>query len=243
MIGCKCAVCSSAAPKNRRLRPSGWVRIGGLSLLIDVGPDFRQQALKFGIDRIDALLLTHTHFDHIAGVDELRVFNFRQREALPCFLSKESGEDLKKRYDYLFRPIGTGPTHCELDLRILKHEAGSAEFKEIPIGYCSFSQGGMKVTGFRIGDFAYVSDIRKYDETVFEMLQGIRQLVLGALKPEANPFHFSFDEAVAFARRAGVEKTWLTHLGHFIDHEEGNERLPPEVRLGYDGLELEIEIR
>ena len=104
VIGCKCPICTSSDPRNQRLRPAGWVRIGGTSLLIDAGPDLRGQALKYGIDRVDGLLLTHTHFDHIAGIDELRIFYVRHKKPLPCLLSQETYDELKKRYYYLFQP-------------------------------------------------------------------------------------------------------------------------------------------
>lgn len=238
LIGCKCAVCASASLKNKRLRPSGLVRVGGKVLLVDVGPDFRTQALQHHVDHLDGLLLTHTHYDHIAGIDEMRLFNVRQKMAMPCLLSQESFEDIQKRYYYFF--LNEGTTCAKFDFSILPKDIGKALFLGIPVRYCSFSQGPMKVTGFRFGDFAYISDIRKFDESIFAALQGVRALVLSSLKPDTSPFHLSFDEAIAFARRVGASETWLTHLGHFIDHEEGNALLPPEIRLAYDGLTLEF---
>lgn len=238
LIGCKCAVCASASLKNKRLRPSGLVRVGGKVLLVDVGPDFRTQALQHHIDHLDGLLLTHTHYDHIAGIDELRLFNVRQKMAMPCLLSRESFQDIQRRYYYLFTSEGT--TSAKLDFSILPQERGKVEFLGLPVRYCSFSQASMKVTGFRFGDFAYISDIRNFDEPIFETLQGVRKLVLSSLKPENSPFHLSFDEARAFAKRVGASETWLTHLGHFIDHDEGNALLPPEMRIAYDGLTLEF---
>jgi len=239
MIGCKCAVCTSPLPKNKRFRPSGWIQIGGLSFLIDVGPDFHSQAIKFGVDHLDGLLLTHTHYDHIAGIDELRIFNIRQKKPFPCLLSQESFEEIQKRYYYFFRkddPV----LSAKLEFSLLEREMGQTEFLGIPISYCSFSQGPMKVTGFRVGDFAYISDIREYDASIFTMLKGVRKLVLSALRPETSHFHLSFDEAVHFARRVEAEETWLTHVGHFLDHDAANALLPPEVRMGYDGLKVEF---
>jgi phosphoribosyl 1,2-cyclic phosphate phosphodiesterase len=224
------------------MRPSGLLQCNGKTLLLDVGPDFRQQALKFGIDHLDGLLLTHTHFDHIAGIDELRIFYVRQKKALPCLLSKETYGDLKRRYDYLFHPVvGNGTLSAQLDFQLLEGEAGHTEFLGLPIQYVSFFQGSMKVTGFRVGDFAYISDIREYDASIFESLRGIRTLVLSSLRPESSPLHLSFAEAISFAKKTGAEQTWLTHLGHFLDHEEGNALLPPEIRIGYDGLQLEFQ--
>lgn len=244
MIGCTCSVCTSSSAFNRRLRPSGLIEVADKKLLIDVGPDFRQQALTHRIDRLDGLLLTHTHFDHVAGIDELRIYYIRQKKALPCLLSVETLDELKKRYYYLFQPVGEVPTlSAQLELQILEEEAGETLFCGLRIGYLSYFQGTMKVNGFRIGDFAYVSDIREYEEGVFASLKGIETLVISALRAESSQLHLSFEEAIAFARRVGAKKTWLTHLGHFYDHDEINAQLPSDVRVGYDGLQLEFFYR
>ena len=157
VIGCQCTVCTSLSPYNHRLRPSGLIRLQGKTFLIDVGPDFRQQALKFKIDHLDGLLLTHTHYDHIAGIDELRIFYVRGGEALPCLLSQESYDDLKRRYYYIFQPIGEMATlSTQLDLHFLPELDGEVEFLGVRIDFCSYFQGHMKVTGYRFGDFFYI---------------------------------------------------------------------------------------
>jgi phosphoribosyl 1,2-cyclic phosphate phosphodiesterase len=207
------------------------------SLLVDVGPDFRSQALQFKIDHLDGLLLTHTHYDHIAGIDELRVFNYRQHQPIPCLLSQESFEEIRKRYYYFFNEKGLS---AKMQFFPLEQDIGTAEFLGIQIGYCSFSQGDMKVTGFRVGDFAYISDIQKFDDSIFASLQGVRTLVLSALKPEPSPFHLSFDQAISFSERVGAEETWITHLGHFLSHEDLNALLPSHIRIAYDGLTVEF---
>ena len=243
VVGCKCEICQSASPRNQRLRPSGLIKIGNQCLLIDIGPDFRQQALRYQIDRVDGLLLTHTHYDHIAGIDELRIFFVREKRAVPCLLSKESYDDLHKRYDYLFkRGSEKGSLTAQLELQVLEKNHGETEFLGQKIGYVSFFQGGMKVTGFRLGRFAYISDIRDYDDAIFDYLRGVEVLVLSALRSEPSPLHLSLEEAVAFSRKVGAKLTRLTHIAHAIDHETANRALPPDVQLGYDGLKLEFSL-
>lgn len=241
VIGCKCSVCSSSSSYNRRLRPSGLLKIGNLSFLIDVGPDFREQALKHGIDSLDGLILTHVHYDHIAGIDELRIYYLKTGKKLPCLLSKESLQELKKRYDYLFQPVKEGSLlSAQISCTVLEEDAGEIEFLGVPFGYMSYFQGGVKVNGFRVGDFAYISDISEYSPSIFQSLQGVNTLVLSALRNEPSPHHLSLDEAVAFARTVGAKVTRLTHLSHALDHEITNRKLPPSIQLGYDGLEMDI---
>ena len=237
VIGCKCEVCTSTKPENHRYRPSGLIEVGGQKLLIDIGPDFRSQALKYGIEEIDALLLTHTHYDHIAGIDELRIFNIRKKKPFPCLLSKESFEELKIRYYYFFKE----GMSTKLDSKVLHEDRGSIEFCGVKIDYLSFFQNEMKITGYRVGDFAYISDIKEFDPTVIKALKGVKQLVISALRPEESPFHLSFKEAVDFADQVGVDSAWITHLGHFYDHDAMNELLPQYVRVGFDGQQIEIE--
>lgn len=241
MIGCKCSVCTSPLPENKRLRPSGLITIGQKRFLIDAGPDFHTAALKYDIDHIDGMLLTHTHFDHCAGIDELRIFYVRHKKAVPCLLSEESLEELRRRYDYIFRtPANGGSLTAQLTFQVLKGNEGKVEFEGIPITYFSYSQGGTKVTGFRIGDFAYVTDIRDYDDSIFASLEGVQTLIISALKDEPSPLHLSFQEAVDFANRVKAKETWITHVGHFLDHKQMNALLPPHVRIALDGQKLDI---
>jgi phosphoribosyl 1,2-cyclic phosphate phosphodiesterase len=215
--------------------------VGTTKLLIDIGPDFRQQALQHNIQHLDGLLLTHTHYDHIAGIDELRVLNFRQKKPFPCLLSEESYADLKARYYYLFKPAKAGESYtAQIDWHRLPEAHGETEFLGIPIGYVSYSQGGMKVTGFRVGRFAYISDIRHYEPSIFEALQGVETLVLSALRAEPSSVHFSLEEAAAFAHQVGAKQTYLTHLSHAVELDAAERLLPSDVRLAYDGLQLEI---
>ncbi len=241
LIGCDCPVCISGLAVNQRLRPSGLLKLRGKNLLIDVGPDFRAQALCHKIASIDGLILTHTHSDHIAGIDDLRIYCLRQKKPMPCLASQESFEDLQRRYYYLFEPSQPGATaSVRLDVTRLSQERGSVEFCKESIAYFSYRQSNMKVMGYKIGLFAYVSDIRDYDPSIFSWLHGVKTLVLSALQTASSKLHLCFEEAVLFAEKVGAKTTWLTHMNHSVDHSAMNQTLPPHIQLGFDGLEIEI---
>lgn len=238
VIGCPCAVCQSESPCNQRTRTSGLITFNNKKLLIDCGPDFRAQALKHHINSLDGLLLTHTHHDHIAGIDELRAYSMWHKTSLECLMSKESAQDLKVRYPYIFAKHGDNKLIARMELKILENERGSVNFQGINILYVTYEQAGTQVNGYRIGNFAYISDINKFPETIFEDLKGVEILVVSALRETPSPMHFTVDEAVAFSKKVGASQTWLTHIAHELDHETTNARLPPNVRMAYDGLEL-----
>ncbi len=238
VIGCKCEVCHSKDIKNKRTRPSGLLQVNGKKILIDVGPDFHTQALKNDIDHLDGVMLTHTHYDHIAGLDELRIYYYRQKKALPCLVSKETLEDLKLRYHYFFSPKEDEMHSAKLQFNILPKDFGEMEFCGLPIKYLSYKQAGMKVTGFRVGAFSYVTDIQEYSDDVIKALEGTKILVLSALRWTKSPVHFSLEEAINFAKKVGAEKTFFTHIAHDLDHEKTNQKLPGAMQLSYDGLEI-----
>lgn len=240
-IGCKCSICTSSNPHNKRLRPAGLITINNKRLLIDVGPDFRFQALRYHLDHLDGVLLTHSHFDHVAGLDELRVYYLMHRTSLPVLVSTATLQDLKRRYDYFFREKSWGMSlTAQLDFHLLEGESGEVDFLQVPIRYITYEQGGMSVNGFCFKNFAYVSDIRNYPDSIFEQLQGIKSLVISALKKEPSVMHFSLEEAIAFSKKIGAEKTYFTHIGHELDHAEINASLPKGFSLAFDGLKLSI---
>jgi len=242
MIGCSCSVCASSDPHNKRLRPSGLATIGKRRLLIDSGPDFRLQALRYHIDHLDGVLLTHSHFDHVAGLDELRAYYLHSRKRLPVLVSEPTFQNLRRRYDYLFheKPQLSSLT-AQLDFQVLQDDRGTTKFLDIEIGYMHYDQGGMPVTGYRFGSFAYISDIRTYPETIFTDLSEIKTLVLSTLRHKSSPMHFNLEEAITFVRRVGAEKAYLTHMSHELDHAETNALLPKGIQLAYDGLKLGFE--
>lgn len=241
MIGCKCPVCTSKEPRNRRLRPSGLLRVGDQTILIDAGPDYREQALTYHIDHLSGVLLTHSHFDHIAGLDELRTYYLLHREVLPVLVSESTWQDLKKRYDYLFKEKSWGMSlAAQLDFQVLKNPRGERNFCEVLLRYVTYEQGGMQVNGFRFGSFAYISDIRHYPETIFEDLEGVETLVLSALRHEPSIMHFNLEEAIAFSRKIGAQTTYFTHISHELEHVKTNEALPSGFLLAHDGLLLKL---
>ncbi|NGX45721.1 MAG: Phosphoribosyl 1,2-cyclic phosphodiesterase [Chlamydiae bacterium] len=241
IVTCTCAVCKSSSPFNKRLRPSGLLTIGEKSFLIDVGPDFRDQALRYGIKHLDGILLTHTHYDHVGGLDEVRVFYFLQKQRIPILSSKETFEEVEHRYHYLFRAPPGSPNRCpQFEFELLKEDFGQITFVGEKFDTVSYFQAGMKVTGYRIGNFAYISDIRHYDDLVVERLQGVEILVVSALRESPSEVHFSLEEAAAFSHKVGARTTFLTHITHDLDHDETNAKLPKGIALAHDGLEIEI---
>jgi phosphoribosyl 1,2-cyclic phosphate phosphodiesterase len=223
------------------MRSSALLSVGKTQILIDAGPEFRLQALRGKITSLSAVLLTHAHADHIAGLDDLRAFYFLTQKKLPCFLSEETLREVEQRFPYFFKGIiEKQSVPAQLAFQRLEGERGTFSIEGVPFSYFSYAQAGMKVTGFRYQNVAYVSDIRDYGEAVFDALDGVDTLVLSALRHTASPLHLSISEAAAFARKVGATRTFLTHLSHELDHEKTNAELPADVQLGYDGLEISL---
>jgi phosphoribosyl 1,2-cyclic phosphate phosphodiesterase len=242
MIGCDCAVCTSKDPLNKRLRPSALVMINGKRILIDAGPDLRYQMLRVGVDHLDGLIMTHAHYDHTAGFDDLRPIYYKRRSPLPVLLSQETANDVRNRYFYLFGAALGQPHIDRFDLKILPEQIGKVEFEGFPISYITYEQGGMQVNGYRIGNVAYVSDIRHFESAIFDRIRRVKTLIVSALRFTPSPLHFSIDEAIEFAKDVKAETVWLTHISHELDHCRTNAYLPPHMRLAYDGLEIEFEV-
>ena len=208
-----------------------------------MGPDFRDQSLRYSINKLDGVLLTHTHYDHVGGIDELRVYFFKHKLRLPTLSSIETYEELRHRFHYLFMTMQSdGSLQSQLDFQILEDDFGKVKFQGVPIQYVSYVQANMKVTGYKLGNLAYISDIREYDERVVEDLQGTEILVLSALRYTPSEVHFSIEEAIEFSRKVGAKKTFFTHIAHDLEHDETNKMLPDDVRLAHDGLEVPFEL-
>jgi phosphoribosyl 1,2-cyclic phosphate phosphodiesterase len=241
VIGCKCAVCSSDNPKNKRLRPSCLIRAKDQTLLIDAGPDLRAQALRFQIDHLDGVILTHCHHDHTAGVDDLRPFNMWQKKQMPILCSHECYSEMKERFSYMFQSHQDKLTP-QLDFQILQGGTGRVSFCGIEFGYTSYHQIGSVVNGFLIGNLAFVTDIKDFENHIFQDLFGAEILVISALRADPSPVHLSIDQAIAFGETLKVKKTVLTHLAHEVEHGDLSKKLPKNVLLAYDGMTLEFQL-
>lgn len=238
VVGCGCEVCRSLDPRNRRLRPGLLMETAGLSLVIDTSPDFREQALRCGIERVDAVLYTHSHADHVFGLDDLRIFNFRQGGSIPCFGSAETMSRMRQIFAYVFEDGQEGGGKPRLELVAVRAPFDFSGLQVVPI---PVRHGAMEVFGYRIGRFACVTDVNFIPETSFALLEGVELLVLSALRYRPHPTHFSLAEAVAVAQRIGARRTLLTHIAHDIDHARLEIALPPGIELGYDGLVATLE--
>lgn len=237
VVGCSCPICLSHDKKNKRLRSSALITTGNKKFLIDCGPDFRQQALTQGINSIDGCLITHIHHDHTASIDELRVFTFTKKKALPCLMSPETASDIRRRFDYLFLESEREKRSLSiLDIHELPKKSGKINFEGVEVIYVGYEQSGTSVTGYRFGDLSYISDIKIYDEDIFDFLKGTKILIVSALRFTHSNLHFSVDEAIDFSKKIGASKTYLTHLSHELDFEKTSAYLPDNVHLGYDGL-------
>jgi phosphoribosyl 1,2-cyclic phosphate phosphodiesterase len=243
VLGCGCEVCTSDDPRDTRTRCACYVRIGDMGLLVDTGPDFRQQALREDIGRIDAVCYTHHHFDHVVGLDDLRPFFFDNKRTMPCYTHPDTAAVLRRNYDYIF---GTDPYPgaANVSIRVVDgpFEVPSRydNSAPVPVDPILLYHGEMPVYGYRIGGFAYLTDVSRIPEPSYEGLQDVDVLVLDALRPRSHPTHFSFEEAVATARRIGARETYFVHMTHSVRHAEANARLPDDIQLAYDGLTVEV---
>ena len=243
IIGCGCDVCTSDDPRDARTRCACYVRVGEMGLLIDTGPDFRQQALREGIDRIDAVCYTHHHFDHVVGLDDLRPFFFENKTVMPCYAHADTADVLRRNYDYIFGADPyPGAANVTLDVidGPFRVPSRAGDEAAVPVDPILLRHGEMPVYGYRLGRFAYLTDASAIPEASFEQLHGVDVLVLDALRPDPHPTHFSFDEAVAAARRIGARETYFVHMTHAVRHAEADARLPDDIHLAYDGLTVEV---
>lgn len=239
MIGCRCPVCRSTDPRNQRTRCSALVTAGATALLIDSSTDLRAQALRHGVDHVDAVLYTHGHADHLHGIDDLRAFTLRQRRPLPCYGDAATMELIRDRYAYMFADpeFALRWSIPRLELHCLDGPVAVGGVTVLPV---PLMHGTLPVLGFRIGRLAYLTDCSAIPESSWALLQGLHTLVIDGLRPQPHPTHFCIAEALAVAARLHPEITLLTHLTHDVDHAPVEAALPPGVRLAYDGLSLRV---
>ena len=244
VLGCRCSVCTSADPRDARLRTSAHVvahaAAGDVHLQIDVGPDFRAQALRADLEAVDALLVTHEHFDHITGLDDLRPFFFRDRSPVPVFTSEETADALRTMFRYVFDRSYPGASVLDLHPVGGPFVARSRSTPEATVEVVPLRapHGRFWVTGFRIGAFGYLTDVSAVPDEARAALAGVDTLVLDGLRPTPHPTHLTFDQAARVAVDLGARETWLTHVTHDVRHADAV--LPDGVRLAYDGLVLEV---
>jgi phosphoribosyl 1,2-cyclic phosphate phosphodiesterase len=238
MVGCHCKVCSSTDSRDKRLRPSVLIRLGDKRVLIDTSPDFRYQALRARIDRIDAILYTHAHADHILGLDDVRPFNFMQQSQIPIYASAETWEAIERTFQYVFDTKPSQSSRPRLTPHIFKNEpievAGFA-FTPIPA-----SHGRGTVHGFRFGDCAYLTDHSVIPDDSLAKLTGLDVLFLDALRHNPHPTHSTVEESLRTVDTLKPQRAFFTHVSHDLLHRTVEARLPPNVHLAYDGLEIPI---
>lgn len=245
-LGCRCSVCTSTDPRNRRTRPSIAVRWENgdawRTAVIDTGPDFREQALRENIRHIDAVLYTHSHADHILGMDDLRPLSFRHKpDFLPLYADEVTANILRRVFDYTFSAESTYPTRARVELRALEGrdsiELAGANFQRVPLLH-----GGLEVAGFRFGKAAYLTDMSSIPEASLPLLEGLDVMISDALRPQPHPSHANIDEALRWVERVKPQRAWFTHMSHEVDHESAEKDFPAHVRLAYDGLRISFEL-
>lgn len=241
MIGCTCATCQSTDPRDRRTRPSIHLRVeDGPQILVDTSTDLRQQAMDHGIARVDAVLFTHSHADHVMGLDDLRRFNVLQGSAIPAFADAHTMGEIQRIFRYVFHPPeekGGGIPQIALTPIDGPFDVGGVRVTPVPLLH-----GRRPILGFRFGRFAYLTDCSAIPDAAWPLLDGLDVLVLDALRHRPHPTHFTVQQALEVIDRLQPRQSWLTHICHDLPYAETNRALPAGVALSYDGLVLDIDV-
>ena len=240
-IGCSCAVCMSGDARNKRRRASLYVAAAGVHLIIDTPPDFRDQVLTFKVPRVDALLLTHSHTDHIVGFDDIRRFNIVQNQIIPVYGVAATLADLIRIFPYVKNLPPPGLAYPRVELRSITgpFQIGGLAVEPIPVDHANIPTIGYRLeAGGHV--LAYVPDCHHMDDATIRRLQGVDVMILDALRPESHPTHFNYEESAAVLQRIGARQSFITHLGHQMGHAETQQALPPDITVPYDGLTIEL---
>jgi phosphoribosyl 1,2-cyclic phosphate phosphodiesterase len=239
VIACDCATCLSNDPHDKRLRTSLLLEVMGATLLFDAGPDFRQQMLREKVKKLDAIILTHEHKDHIAGMDDVRAFNYKSQDAIDIYCEEEVKEAVRREYKYVFSEKKY-PGIPQMRINLIDNSVFS--IKGIEIIPLRVRHMDLEIFGFRIADFAYITDASYVPEATKEKLIGVKYLVINALRKQKHISHFSLREAIDFVREISPRKAFITHISHQMGlHEQAGKELPPGIMLAYDGLKLSCE--
>lgn len=242
-IGCQCPTCTSPDPRDRRTRSGALIETRGRRLLLDTPPELRLQLVAAGVDRIDAVLFTHAHADHVHGIDDLRALSVRQGAVLPAYGSAATLAELSAKFPYIFDPsivVHPGTSKPELAARPLE-PGRETTIAGVPVLPLALPHGDQEVFGYRVGPLAYLTDVKTIPEAAAVALKGLDVLVLNALLPRPHPLHLSIPEAVTAAQRIGARRTFFTHLTHDATHEALAARLPPGIAPAYDGLVIDLD--
>lgn len=235
-IGCDCPVCTSANPRNKRLRCSVLLQYLGHSILIDTSPDLRLQALRNDISSLDAVLFTHSHADHLHGLDDVRIYCFGREESLPVYGDRQTMERIHHVFDYAF----DSPWAEAVPRLSVNYLVGDLELFGLQIRPIQVLHGRLPILAYRIGRFAYITDCSEIPDESKDQLRGLDTLVLGALRHREHPTHFNVDQALEMVDELQPRQAYLTHIAHDLEHEETNDYLPEHVELAYDGLSFDI---
>jgi phosphoribosyl 1,2-cyclic phosphate phosphodiesterase len=238
VIACECHTCISEDQKDKRLRTSLMLQTADTTIVFDAGPDFRQQMLREYVSKLDAIILTHEHKDHIAGMDDVRAFNFKSQDAIDIYAEEEVQEAVKREYKYVFENKYPGIPKMRLNLI----PGFGFNIKGLNIIPVRVRHKELDIYGFRIGTFAYITDADYIPESSMEKLIGVKYLVINALRKQKHPSHFNLSEAIDHIRKISPKRAYLTHISHQMGrYKEVSEELPPGVLFAYDGMTFEIE--
>jgi len=238
-LGCHCAVCESADPHDQRTRPSVLLSFNERNVVIDTTPDFRYQAMRAHIDRLDAVIYTHGHADHVMGLDDIRPYNLKQKALVPIYAARDTLAILRRQFAYIFEEAQPGSTLPLIDLREIDGPFDLFGMNVVPI---PAMHGIQPVLGFRLGRAAYLTDFSSVPDSSKALLRGLDDFILDALRYVPHPTHSTVAQSLALVEELKPKRAWFTHICHDLGHAQTNAKLPANVRLAYDGLQFEVAL-